>query len=58
MMQRTLEFITSWYNHAQPVTHLDFDQIGLSIKLLGVEGVVRGLEGTHLADRCILTKLE
>jgi hypothetical protein len=24
----------------------------------GVEGVVRGLEGTHLADRCILTKLE
>jgi hypothetical protein len=25
---------------------------------LGVEGVVRGLEGIHLADRCILTKLE
>jgi hypothetical protein len=25
---------------------------------VGVEGVVRGLEGTHLADRCILTKLE
>jgi hypothetical protein len=24
----------------------------------GVEGVVRGLEGTHLADSCILTKLE
>jgi hypothetical protein len=24
----------------------------------GVEGVVRVLEGTHLADRCILTKLE
>jgi hypothetical protein len=24
----------------------------------GVEGVVRGLEGTHLADTCILTKLE
>jgi hypothetical protein len=24
----------------------------------GVEGVVRGLEGTHLADRCILTELE
>jgi hypothetical protein len=23
----------------------------------GVEGVVRGLEGTHLADRCIPTKL-
>jgi hypothetical protein len=27
-------------------------------ELKGVEGVVRGLEGTHLADRCILTKLE
>jgi hypothetical protein len=26
--------------------------------LPGVEGVVRGLEGTHLADSCILTKLE
>jgi len=25
---------------------------------MGVEGVVRGLEGIHLADRCILTKLE
>jgi hypothetical protein len=25
---------------------------------MGVEGIVRGLEGTHLADRCILTKLE
>jgi hypothetical protein len=25
---------------------------------LGVEVVVHGLEGTHLADRCILTKLE
>jgi hypothetical protein len=25
---------------------------------MGVEGVVRGLEGVHLADRCILTKLE
>jgi hypothetical protein len=24
----------------------------------GVEGVVRGLEAIHLADRCILTKLE
>jgi hypothetical protein len=24
----------------------------------GVEGVIRGLEGLHLADRCILTKLE
>jgi hypothetical protein len=24
----------------------------------GVEGVVRRLEGIHLADRCILTKLE
>jgi hypothetical protein len=25
---------------------------------MGVEGVVRGLEGTHPADSCILTKLE
>jgi hypothetical protein len=25
---------------------------------LGVEGAVRGLEGTHPADSCILTKLE
>jgi hypothetical protein len=25
---------------------------------VGVEGVVCGLEGIHLADRCILTKLE
>jgi hypothetical protein len=25
---------------------------------LGVEGVVRGLESIHLADRCILTRLE
>jgi hypothetical protein len=24
----------------------------------GVEGVVRGLEGMHLADRCVLTKLQ
>jgi hypothetical protein len=24
----------------------------------GVEGAVRGLEGAHLADRCIQTKLE
>jgi hypothetical protein len=24
---------------------------------LGVEGAVRGLEGTHPADTCILTKL-
>jgi hypothetical protein len=24
----------------------------------GVEGVVRGLEGIHLADRCVLTKLQ
>jgi hypothetical protein len=24
----------------------------------GVEGAVRGLEGTHPADTCILTKLE
>jgi hypothetical protein len=24
----------------------------------GVEGAVRGLEGTHLADSCILTELE
>jgi hypothetical protein len=24
----------------------------------GVEGVVCGLEGIHLADRCMLTKLE
>jgi hypothetical protein len=24
----------------------------------GVEGVVRGLEGTHLADSCLLTELE
>jgi hypothetical protein len=24
----------------------------------GVEGVIRGLEGIYLADRCILTKLE
>jgi hypothetical protein len=23
-----------------------------------VEGAVRGLEGTHLADRCVLTKLQ
>jgi hypothetical protein len=23
---------------------------------VGIEGVVRDLEGTHLADRCILTK--
>jgi hypothetical protein len=27
-------------------------------KDLGVEGVVRGIEGIHLADRCVLTKLE
>jgi hypothetical protein len=26
--------------------------------LWGVEGVVRGLEGTHLADSCILPKLQ
>jgi hypothetical protein len=26
--------------------------------LQGVEGVVRGLEGTHPADSCIPTKLE
>jgi len=25
---------------------------------MGVEGAVRGLEGIHLADRCILTRLE
>jgi hypothetical protein len=25
---------------------------------MGVEGAVRGLEGTHPADSCILTKLE
>jgi hypothetical protein len=25
---------------------------------LGVEGAVRGLEGIHLADRCILIKFE
>jgi hypothetical protein len=24
----------------------------------GVEGAVRGLEGTHLADSCILTRLQ
>jgi hypothetical protein len=24
----------------------------------GVEGVARGLEGVHLADTCILTRLE
>jgi hypothetical protein len=24
----------------------------------GIEGLVRGLEGVHLADRIILTKLE
>jgi hypothetical protein len=24
----------------------------------GVEGAVRGLEGTHPADNCMLTKLE
>jgi hypothetical protein len=28
------------------------------IIIMGIEGVVRGLEGIHLADRCILTKLE
>jgi hypothetical protein len=31
----------------------------LTYKLIsGVEGVVRGLEGVHLADSCILTELE
>jgi hypothetical protein len=25
---------------------------------MGVKGVARGLEGVHLADTCILTKLE
>jgi hypothetical protein len=24
----------------------------------GVEGVVRGIEGIYLADRCVLTRLE
>jgi hypothetical protein len=24
----------------------------------GVQGIVRGLEGIHLADRCILTRFE
>jgi hypothetical protein len=35
-------------------------KIHLSTIILGVEGAVRGLEGTHLADRRIglLTKLE
>jgi hypothetical protein len=28
------------------------------IALLGVKGAVRGLEGTPLADCCVLTKLE
>jgi hypothetical protein len=27
-------------------------------EVTGVEGAVRGLEGTHLADTCILTRLE
>jgi hypothetical protein len=31
---------------------------GTILAYLGVEGVVRGLEGLHLADRCLLTKLE
>jgi hypothetical protein len=33
-------------------------QINTVTVYMGVEGAVRGLEGTHPADRCILTKLE
>jgi hypothetical protein len=33
-------------------------KIKLIDNTLGVEGVVRGLEGIHLADTCILTRLE
>jgi hypothetical protein len=30
----------------------------IAIRNTGVEGVVCGLEGIHLADSCVLTKLE
>jgi hypothetical protein len=40
-----------------PLHRMNLDLITL-IPVVGVEGVVRGLEGIHLADRCILTKLE
>jgi hypothetical protein len=34
------------------------DKICEVMKYRGVEGAVRGLKGIHLADTCILTKLE
>jgi hypothetical protein len=54
--------------HGSPRYTEDNHIIGLSVNqaensnrvmcTTGVEGVVCGLEGTDLADRCILTKLE
>jgi hypothetical protein len=35
-----------------------FDYNALKEWLTGVEGVARGLKGTHLTDSCILTKRE
>jgi hypothetical protein len=46
-----LEFVKCvWTKSQQEMLYLSYRW--------GVEGVARGLEGVHLADTCILTKLE
>jgi hypothetical protein len=47
-----------FFNIFHANAYLKHVNIGLYIHAKGVEGVVRGLEGIHLADRRILTELE
>jgi hypothetical protein len=39
------------------MARVHFTNLKLIVTSLGVEGVVLGLEGIDLADRCMLTKL-